>query len=265
MEYSTINSKLYKLLLDEGGDKLIAIYLILKSAKNSKSRILAEKTSQGKSIKFYRLLHKKTKLSEATLKKYVPKLINLGICNFSANGSFYILGNNKTNKRFDKKNCLKIEVSNLIKTALNSYLVRVKALEKTQIKNIEKHQRQINIISRAERGFFLKKSEKNTLKRLIKKEITISKLNTHCDKVVLSNKGFAFLKDLDKDKKSKGYYHKQKLIKANLIKTKREFKFLIDCSYLDFLIIKRETNNRKLVFRNNKLYIELVSSFKVLV
>lgn len=265
MVYSTINSRLYKLLLDEGGDKLIAIYLILKSSKNAKNRIFPEITTQGKSIKFYRLLHKKTKLSEATLKKYVPKLISLGICNFSADGGFYIEGNNKTNKKFNKKYCLKIAVSNINETALNSYFVRIKALEKTQIKNIEKHQRQINIMSRAERGFNLKKSEKNTLKRLIKKEITISKLNTHCDKVVLSNEGFAFLKDSDKDKKSKGHYHKQKLVKRGLIKTKRQFKFVMNCDYTSYLNLKKQFNNRKLVFKNNKVYLELISIFQVVV
>lgn len=264
MENVLINTRLYKLLLDKGGDKLIAIYCIVKKARNGEKRIHPEITLQGKSIKFYRLLHKKTKLSEATLKKYIPTLISLGLCNFSADGGFYVAGNNKMHARFNKNRFLKIKIGTLSETVLNSFHVRIKALEKAQIKKIEKTQRQINIMLRGENGFSLTKNERNSFKRLVKKGIRLADLQKKCKKVVLSNEGFAYHKSEQRDMKSKGSYWKQKLIASNYIHSIRNFEFVTECDYSEYRLMKISTNNRKLVFKAGKVYVELVSSFKSL-
>jgi hypothetical protein len=249
-----------------GGDKLISVYCILKKARNGEKRIHTELTSQGKSIKFYRLLHKKTNLSEATLKKYVPKLIDLGICNFSADGGFYLSGTNKINARFTKKinKFVKIKTGSLSETVLGSYLVRIKSLENSQIKKIEKTQRQINIMLRGQSGFLKTKSERNSFKRMVKKGITLAKLQSYCKIVILSNQGFAYYKSEQRDMKSKGSYWKRKLSTSNLIHTRRNFDFIKECTYSEYLSLKSNTGNRKLVFKNGKVYAELVSSFKSL-
>jgi len=249
-----------------GGDKLIAVYCIVKKARNGEKRIHPEITSQKKSIKFYRLLHKKTKLSEATLKKYIPTLISLGLCNFSADGGFYVAGTNKINSRFTEKlqRFVKVQTGSLSETVLGSYLVRIKSLENSQTKKIEKTQRQINIMLRGQKGFLTTKSEKNSFKRMVKKGITLAKLQSYCKIVILSNQGFAYYKSEQLDMKSKGSYWKRKLSVSNLIHTRRNFEFIKECTYLEYLSLKSNTNNRKLVFKNGVVYQELVSSFKSL-
>lgn len=263
MTYATINSKLYNLLYQTGGDRLIAVYCIIKASKSGKNRILPI-TSGGKTIKHYRLLHKTTGISEKTLKKYIPELEKLNLCNFSKYGGFYLTGNNKVNSVFKsgKTKFVKIKIGTIAETALCSFFVRIKSLENTQINKIAKHQRQINIIARAEKGYALKSSERKTMKSLIKNEITIGKLKTHCDKVVLSNEGFAKLKTDQNDKKQKGHYWKSKLVKSGMIKTKRIFEFVCKSTYEEYLSLKINTQNRKLLFRNGIVYLELISEFK---
>lgn len=265
MELVTINSKLYSELFSKGGDDLIAIYLIIKKLKGQNNRILPITTKNNRVIKHYRLLHKTTGITIKKLQKYIPMLLDMKLANFANDGGFYLKGNNKINLEYKKQNgrikFLKIQVSEKISgTILNSFAFRLKSLQKSQSLRIEKKRFQIQTIRKANSNMFLSKKEYQAYKNILKNEIKVDQKN-FCDKNVLSNEGFANLKSNDTDNKSKGFYWKQKLIKNSIIKTKRIFKFLTNCTYSEYRTIKFKTNNRKLVFKNGCLYEESISEY----
>lgn len=260
MVSTSINGKLYFQLYQLGGDKLISVYLILKASKDKRRSIINPIIKSGKTIKHFRLLKLKTGLSEPTLKKYIPKLESLGICRFTDNGGFYLMGNNKTRIKFSENNFFKIEVSTLTETVLNVFAVRLHNKYIKQQKAIDKTAYRIKVLAKAERNFFLSSNELKTFKKLNSKGISISDLQNR-EKTALSNEGFALLKTGREDVKMVGFYWKQKLVKNKIIQTKRDFQFIAKMSYLEYLSLKRNTSNYKLTFKNGKVFEELISEY----
>ena len=261
----TINSKLYSELFSKGGDDLIAVYLTIKKFKGNNNRILPIRTKNNRVIKHYRLLQKTTGITIKKLQKYTPVLLEMKLCNFSKDGGFYLKGNNKINSEYKKQNgrlkFIKIQVFEKISaTVLNSFAFRLQSLKRIQSIQIEKKRFQINTIRKVNSNVFLSKKEYRAYKNILKKNIKIDPKN-FCDKNVLSNKGFASLKNNEVDNKSKGFYWKKKLVQNSIIKTKRIFSFVAYCDYSDYRRIKIETNNVKLVFKNGSMYEESISEY----
>lgn len=235
--HSNINSVLYSYLYNQAslfnldGDRLIAVYIMLKSARKGKESIRATKKLKG-----IGLVSRETGLSRTTLSKYITVLSSLQLVSFSRNGSLLFAGNKKLEKIYKTKSSnyrvkyFKITVGKSIaETALNSYNI------------------QIN-------GYI------DSINKRIDKNATSTKLeSTKSDKVTLSVLGFGLLKSKQKNKTSKGTYWKQKLIRANYIYTSRQYKFIDNCTYEEYKSEKFSTNDRTLRWENNKLYKELPS------
>ena len=257
-----INSALYPVLLEKGGDRLIAFYVHLKSVK-TRRRIMPVITQSGRKIKHLNLLKKVTGFSRKTCEKYFKMLIEMNLANFSKDGAVYLMGENTIKKHYSHAQRVPVKIGEtLLETALNSYFVRVYAMEKKQKTVIQEIQSQHQLIARVSDGIHVSSKLYETYKAIVKNEKKMSKLDTwKDDKVVLSRMGFAKLKDNSKDNVSKGRYWRDKLKKANLIRVRRNNIPLMACTEVDFKYMKRETPNFRLNWRNGMMYEETCAEF----
>jgi hypothetical protein len=58
-----------------------------------------------------------------------------------------------------------------------------------------------------------------------------------------------------------GHYWKKKMVEKKLITTKRDFQFIANMSYQDYLTLKVQTRNKKLMYLNGRIFEELVSIY----
>src|SRR5690606_20070647 len=130
-----INSRLYYDLFshENGGDRLIAFYCILKASRKNDSRFRAFISKNNKLVSGYGLLRAKTNLSLSTIEKYMPILIEKGLCTLEENGDVSLLGNQKTKELYSCEKLVPIVIDeNLVKTSLHVLAVRVKSAEDKQ-------------------------------------------------------------------------------------------------------------------------------------
>ena len=245
-----INSKLYADLFSLGGDNLVAVYCMLKFSKNGEIKIYKEKNRN-----IYHTLKTKTNLSVTTLRKYIKQLVKLEVCYFDSVGNFVLKGNNKLNKEYKKEKLVRVKVGSYKQTRLFSFFVRIRTMERLQKKAIDRRHEQNKILARQRKGHCITKREKNFLKscEMYKSE------GDYNAKTVLSNQGYSKLKKGYEASKSVGYYWKKKLVSAEIIKTERQFKFLRKGTLLDYL--QNREFDRTIVFKNGKIYKELIPSF----
>lgn len=284
----SLHSRLYVLLLEKGGDDLIAVYATLKAYKNGRTKYSAHKSTKGKTVKNYGLLRKETPLSLSTLKKYIPMLIELGLCRFNKDGDFVLTGNNTLNEKFsnsrllsagnrskNKPKLIKITIGkNLAETKLFSFLVRINSNYNSQLKSIEKKQQRKNIIAKIKLSEPLSPKE-YTIYKYMKRKGMLEAVSDGSEKslsitptVVLSQQGFAKLKERDlsrtssgenesvssntkrpsvsmnanksSDQRSKGQYYREKLRQKGLIQTVRQYQQLREVEYSTYLYLRRE-------------------------
>lgn len=257
-----IDSKLYFDLFSKGGDKLIAVYSILKSSRNSEVKYYAYKSKNNKFVSGYSLLRAKTNLTLHSIQKYTPILIDMGLCFIDKNGDFVLLGNTKTKELYNSKKLVPIIIgANVTETALYSFAVRSFSAEKKQKTEINKKLTRSEILLQGAnpKNYKQYKRAKTTLKRFGE----VTNLN---EKTVLSLQGFGVLKHSKDncigDIKSSGSYWRKKLKKANIIKTKREFKTVKKMSFSEYLTFKKygDLTNRH-TYKNGYLVKEVISSF----
>jgi hypothetical protein len=257
-----IPSKLYAELFLKGGDKLISVYTILKSSRDGEVKYYSYTSRNNKKLSGFNLLRNKTSLTLHTIEKYVPMLIELGLCFIDKNGDFVLLGNDKLKDKYNTK-LVPLKVGkNLTDTSYNVYLVRGFSMEKSQTKQINKKLTQREQIAQISNPKTL--ADYKAAKRFVK--IHGEKGVEVIEKTVLSLQGFGVLKHSEKneirDIKSSGAYYKRKLIEKGLITTKREFKRIEKMSYSEFLNRKEFGElDRKNLYKNGWLVEETVSSF----
>jgi len=253
-----LNSRLYSHLFDEGQDELIAVYSLLRFYKRGNIKYYNEGKLSG-----YNLLHKKTNLSLTTLKRYVPKLVGLGLCWFDKHNQLVLLGTNKINKLYKKGRTkyVPIEIDTYKQTKLFSFRVRILKMEQGQKSRIDRRSEQNKIIEKMKKGYNLTAQEfkfRNAW-RDADKDYARNQ-DTYNANTVLSNQGFSRLKFGETTSKGSGNYWKKQLVAAGIIKVKRQFQFLKKCSQKEYLSL-RYAGDRALVFKNGKLYRELISKF----
>jgi hypothetical protein len=250
-KYSNINSKLYAHLFQEGGDSLIAVYALLKSAKRINGKVIKE---QNRNI--YHTLKTETNLSISTLRKYIKVLTKLNLCYFDSIGNFCLVGANKINKEFKTRKYVKVETGTFSQTKLYSFRVRVFKMEKQQKKAIDRKLKQTNIIARQSKGYYTSPKERSFLKLCESKTKTV---DYHTAKTILSNQGFSKLKHGEERSKSSGYFWKKKLVKAKIIQVTRRFKYLRKGTILDYL--ENRKFDRTVTYKNGKIFKEIVPEF----
>ena len=256
-----INSVLYNSLYKVGGDNLIAVYSILNAAKNGNYIIKADKSKR------YGNLHKKTKLSIKTLKKYIPFLIEMELCNFSKNGDFYMMGVNKIAQKYKTKKRQKfggIDIDTFTKTKLNSFKVRVYSMEQRQKNRIDKRYEEQKVMSKVEGRIRVSENDMKLYLSLVKKGITLDNYEDFSEKVVLSVCGFGLLKSGERDKLYVGQYWKEKLISGGIIKSKRNTLKLRKCSKKEFEDLRYANFDVHLSLFKGWLYEEQVASFNTI-
>ncbi len=258
-QFTTINSRLYSELFTLGGDGLVSAYAMLKSAKNKKEKIYKEDKRN-----IYHTLKQRTGLSVTTLRKYIKILNSLELSYFDSVGNFVLVGRNKINKRFNKNKFIIIQIGkNLTETKLYSFKVRLLRMETIQKNRIDRREKQVKIKERQDKGYFLTKSEKALIKNLTEKDLEyLNNKESFCAKTVLSNAGFSKLQSESTDStKSRGFYWKKRLIKAEIIEVKRRFKYLRKATYKEYRFLRLEFPQIR--FKNGKIFEELIPEFIV--
>ena len=257
-----INSRLYFDLFHRGGDKLVAVYAILKTSRNGEVKYYSYKSNNNKFVSGYALLRAKTNLTLHTIEKYVPVLIDMGLCFIDKNGDFVLLGNDKINTLYSSRKLVPVTIgANVTETVLFSFSVRSFSAERKQQTEINKKLTRSEVISQGANPRNLKELKK--AQRLLK---TFGEVTNLTEKTVLSLNGFGVLKHTEKneikDIKSSGSYWRKKLKNANIIKTKREFKKVQQMSFAEYLNFKKygELTNRH-TYKNGYLVEETISSF----
>ena len=253
-----IPSKLYRHLYTEGGDKLLAVFCILKAFKGQDIKYYAYKAKNNKTVGGYGLLRDKTNLSLHVINKYVPKLISMDLCYIDNNGDFIMVGNNKLKTIYNKK-LVPIKIGAIFaETAINTISVRLHSESKQQQFQIRKKHNRSDLLKQLDNPKSLK--EYKAAKRIVKKysdsDFTVN------DKIVLSNQGFAVVKDGTVDNKSKGAYWKRKLRSKGVVKTTRIFSRIKRLSYSEYICLKSSrVLDRNITFKSGWLVEETVSSF----
>lgn len=254
-----INSRLYFDLFERGGDRLIAVFSILKMSRCS-DKYYSYTAKNNKFVGGYSLLRAKTNLSLHAIKTYVPTLVEMGLISILDNGDVYVLGGEKIKDLYSSRKLVPILIGkNMNSTSDNSLLVRLHSSQLQQQREIEKKQNQ---------SVLLKQLSKPTNPKLYKKAVKLSKRLggkeiTIVDDVVLSNQGYAVLKRGVEDNKPMGCYWKRKLIKNGLIMSKRRFIKIKKMKYSEYLEYISYYPNSRAVFRNGFLCEEAIATLSV--
>lgn len=260
-----IPSKLYHKLWETGnlspgltGDKLIAVYAILKSSRGGSAVFSAYTSKNNKRVGGYSLLRQVANVSLTTLQKYVPVLLELGLCHFNDNGDFVFVGNNKLKEVFNRKLVPIVIGKSLVETSYNVISVRLHAAHSQQTRQIGKKRKRSEILKQGENPFSQRMYKK--AKRLKEKYGDSVKVT---DKAVLSIQGYAKLKDGSLDKKSKGAYWKTKLCKLGMVSTKRRFSYSSPMSYNDFQMMKKydDAMPSNVIYKRKGAVVEYISTF----
>lgn len=214
-----IPSKLYYELFLKGGDRLIAVYAILKKSKKEDVKYYSFTSKNGKKVSHYNLIRNYTGLTLHSIKKYTDVLIDLGLCSFDKDGNFVLVGNQKLKRIYNNKLVPIIIGKNIVETSYNSYAVRLHSNSKQQKASISKKTHQRVLLSKDEKD--LTWTDLKEKKSLLKKNIQPK--GFFIDKSVLSVRKFANLKDGSKSNKCKGQYWKRKAIGIGIIQPTRRF------------------------------------------
>ncbi len=254
-----ISSKLYFDLYTRGGDKLIAVYSILKASRDGEIKYYSYKSKNNKTISGYALLRAKTNLTLYSIERYVPHLIDMGLCFIDKNGDFVVLGGQKVKELYNSYKLVPILIGkNVIDTAYNVMSVRIMSEEKQQFRQIQLKQNRSELLKQVSNP-----TNHKTYKKALKVLQRYGEEVTVIDKTVLSNQGYAYLKDGSEDNKSKGAYWKRVMKNKGIVKTRRRFNLLGEISFADYLSLKNNGyKNRRLTYVNGNLAEEQISSFK---
>jgi hypothetical protein len=247
----------------EGGDKMVAVYCILKSTKGQRPKFTAYKSRNKVFISGYSLLKKETGLTLANLKKFVPVFVRIGLVSFEANGDVTMLGNEACKDLFNSYKLVPVNVvKSIYKTAYRSMAVRAHSKERMQKREIQRK----SLISVLQKQIENPTSATELAKA--KKQLNMLGGNENFkSEVILSNVGFAKLKVSERGElvnKQKGHYWKKKLAENGLIQTKRRYEEIRVMEYSEFEMLK---NNRlienRYVYKNGCLMREIASTFMV--
>lgn len=253
-----IPSKLYFELYQTGGDSLLSVYCTLKSFKKD-IKYFSYKSKNGKVVSGYNLLRNQTPLSLHTLKKYIPILMELGLCRFDSNGDFVLLGNNKLKNTYGKK-LVPIKIGEkFTDTKYNCMLVRLYACQQNQKKEILVKQNRRELL---EQGLHNPKSNSEH-KRALKVQKKYGDKIEVTDNCVLSNAGYGRIIKEDENT-SKGSYYKRRLKDKGLISSCIRLKAIKKVSYNSYIQYKRVLEGgRRLTYKNGYMCEQLVSTLSV--
>ena len=253
-----IPSKLYFELYSKGSDSLLSVYCTLKSFKKD-IKYFSYKSKNGRLVSGYNLLRNQTPLSLHTLKKYIPILMELGLCRFDSNGDFVLLGNNKLKNTYGKK-LVPIKIGEkFTDTKYNCMLVRLHSCQENQKKEILIKQNRREILKQ---GLHNPKNHAEH-KRALKVQSKYGDEIEVTDNCVLSNAGYGRIIKEDENI-SKGSHYKRRLKDKGLISSCIRLKAIKKVSYSSYIQYKRVLENgSRLTYKNGYMCEQLVSTLSV--
>ncbi len=225
---SYISGKAYSLLFEEGGDDLIAFYMLLSKVRNDLKlgHFYSYRTKKNRKVSGVGAIRSKAKVSKAVIDRLLPKLVGLELASVTPEGHVILHGCDKINKKLYGGKDIKyvpFKSTTYKENKLYSYFIRIASLEDAQKKaysrkrDIEKNK---NLVESEKVSFSNYKKCMKDFKRFQNDPDIISGM---MEKVVLSNQGYAKYKDETADNKSKGAYWKRKLVSSTLISSKRRW------------------------------------------
>ena len=274
-------SLLYSELFQLGGDKLIAVFCILKN-ECIHGRFNSYVSGNKVKVEGINLLRKETNLSLSVLNKYVPMLIELGLVKINAKGGAEVMGNNRlrdiycapdtytdskgrtrVNSKAGTVKLVPVVISDkFLDTSYNAASVRLHSSERKQQRTSAFKTRQLQLVKAFYRNDpSLTAGERKKAQKIILKlgENKISITNES----VMSLQGYAKLKDGSKNNKSKGQYVKKKLLEKGLITVTRRFKPIREISFSEYKFLKEnKVLSRNNTYKEGRLLEEIVSEFR---
>ena len=220
MHYTLLNNDEYTTLYDRGGDSLVAFFATIRCYK--KDVVYRKSGRKGT----YGTLRHYTGLSINTIKAYIPMLLELGMCSVHDNGNIAVHSRNYNRKNLNSCTYNKIIPicvhSKFSLTKSSSYYVRIHSNLKSQEKGIKKKAERLKLHCKYTNNSINKK-ELKALRNLERRGLDETTLkNSYRSNSTLSNSTFSKIKG--SNSKASGNYHKNKLIKMNLISQQRDFK-----------------------------------------
>ena len=257
MAVQRIDSRLYHLLLEEGGFSLVAVYSTLKRKRNAIHSYQPEDDISG-----YNLLKRCTGISISILRKYVPILVRLNLADFLSGGGFFLTGNNKNKSKNNKLVPIQIfDKYTDTKTACEYVIIHSNILK--QKKKICKKVTQRELLNASQSQKLKSKKEYQAVKRLNRNGIfKVSDLKI-VENTTLSNKSFMFLlSGCRYENSSTGKSKKDKMKSLGLIEIKRNFKTLsYKTTYSEFLNYKKYVDSSPyIIFKFGYICRELSNS-----
>ena len=251
-------SRVYYELYAKGGDELIALFSILKAAKQNVIYYPYYNSNNFK-VAGYGLLRKQTGLSLHCLQKYMPDLVELGLVEFLHDGGVYIKGTNKLKSLYKNRKLVPVMIGSTFKeTQYHCYSVRLFSCRDNQLKQIQRKYIQ-------KEKFIKAKDPRNYSQVKLYKKRAKGKLRnpTITDTVILSNDYYAKLKN-GQTSKTRGIYLKRMLKQKGLVETNRRFERIQRMNASTFRNFKKystELSIGRYKLRGGFLVEELVSDF----
>jgi DNA-binding transcriptional ArsR family regulator len=272
-----LQSTLYRQLYTEGGDRLVAVYCMLRSVRGRYNYFPVMKATNGKRIMGASLLSHLTGISKPTLEKYLKPLKKLGLVHINLAGEVFIKGTNKLNILYQNKGSRVKLVpiiigKNISDTAYYSKYVRFhsnlraqnrmigkKILRNDLLEQLNKSRTNPSYRITAENYRAALYLEKKLEKRKKGKELQLEN--------ILSLNMYGYLSNVNlTNLKSGGAYYKKKLKQKGMVYSERRFSvFDKSPSYEAFLLMKKyNVDGHKLFYRGRNVFKEEASKFRVL-
>lgn len=221
------------------GYGLAATYAILLSSRNRGHCFAYHQNSNNKFTKGYRMLALHSGLSMHTLKKYVPRLVEMGLCRFTRNGSLLMRGRRSLGTR----KSIRIQLGNNlaeVKTFIKG--IPVLANIRAQRSMSDKKVTLKIIISKVKRDIPLTKRELKIYKAAQKNpRLDLENLNK-VENTILSNKRISELVTYNQSQSpSLGTYYRKKFHQNGQMVSRRRYKRVIDhrMSHGEFMNIRK--------------------------
>lgn len=269
-----INAKLFGKLLDEGGTGLVGTYVMLLKSRDGYHCYNTLSNKNNKITKGKRLISKHSGVSLSALERYLPTLIEMGLCSHMKNGGFFLVGSKKINQNYNSSKKVSVRVGkNLRETKGNVNAVLVIANLRRQYKFIDKKITLNKALCQEAKGKTLDSTQVKLILKANKNSfIDITNLKK-VENVVLSNKGISnvitgAITDEGHKAVSKGGYWRKVLQRRGFIYSRRRFKTIWaeKISYTTYLSMREwfYENHGFVTYKNGRVVKPIVSEVMVL-
>lgn len=245
--FVSLEKKLLDDLVLQGGDRLVAYYILLLHHVGQHGFIAPYTAKNNRKIRSYRLIKSKVPFfSIATIKKYHKQLEKMGVAWTGSFGTEMIAAQEKVAEIYGTSYNVSIPLSKgIIDTAENVFIERLRENIELQKQVIELKKELVSIREMnpkdKHRGVFLREEKiRERYKINLKEDEAVE------PEVLISLNKIALIKNPSNPSFSSAIYWKRKLKKKGKIETKRRFRAVQSMNYKEYEFYKRRKKLRKL-------------------